>query len=209
MFRRKSRFKIAGVSVAALLGLGAALLPCGTEGGALAETPSLMLPSLPLPFPSSSLPLPAKQFSTETPIKHVIYVIGENRSFDNMYATYQPKNGQKIWNLLSQGIINADGTPGKNFAKGQQFQATMSNGLFALSPLAKAPYTFLPVPTLNSAQPFGIGIEAGIVNAAGVPTATFPQGDPDLPLQDQKTLATGGFAQAPSPITSTKASGPD
>jgi phospholipase C len=210
--RRKSRLKmIAGVSVTALLGLGAALLPNGAERGALAATPSALLPPLPsFPFPFPP-PFPAKQFSTETPIKHVIYIVAENRSFDNIYATYRPKNGQKIWNLLSQGIVNADGTPGKNFAKGQQFEVTTgsNNGQFFLSPVSKTPYTFLPVPTLNSAQPFGIGIEAGIVNAAGVPTATFPQGDPDLPPQDQKTLATGGFAQAPSPITSTKASGPD
>jgi phospholipase C len=209
--RRKSRLKmIAGVSVTALLGLGAALLPNGAERGALAATPSVLLPPLPsFPFPSLPLPFPAKQFSTETPIKHVIYIIAENRSFDNIYATYQPKNGQKIWNLLSQGIVNADGTPGKNFAKGQQFQATSSNGVFALSPLVKAPYATMPTPTLNSAQAFGIGLEVGIVNAAGQPTASFPQGDPELPPQDQVTLATGGFVQAPSPITSTKASGPD
>lgn len=202
---------IAGVSVTALLGLGAALLPNGAERGALAATPSVLLPPLPsFPFPFPP-PFPAKQFSTETPIKHVIYIVAENRSFDNIYATYRPKNGQKIWNLLSQGIVNADGTPGKNFAKGQQFEVTTgsNSGQFFLSPVSKTPYTFLPVPTLNSAQPFGIGIEAGIVNAAGVPIANFPQGDPDLPPQDQKTLATGGFAQAPSPITSTKASGPD
>ena len=192
--RRKSRLKmIAGVSVTALLGLGAPLLPHGAQYSALAA-----------PAPST-----AEQIRTETPIKHVIYVIAENRSFDNIYATYQPKNDQKIWNLLSEGIINADGTPGKNFAKGQQFQATANNGQFFLSPVAKTPYSSLPTPTLNSAQPFGIGFEVGIVDINGKPTATFPSGDPDLPPQDQITLATGGFAQAPSPIASTKASGPD
>src|ERR1700761_338099 len=151
--RRKSRLKmIAGVSVTALLGLGAALLPNGAERGALAAKPSALLPSFPFPFPP---PFPAKQFSTETPIKHVIYIVAENRSFDNIYATYRPKNGQKIWNLLSQGIVNADGTPGKNFAKGQQFEVTTgsNNGQFFLSPVSKTPYTFLPAPTLNSAQP--------------------------------------------------------
>ena len=29
-----------------------------------------------------------------TPIKHVIVIIGENRSFDHVFATYVPKNGQ-------------------------------------------------------------------------------------------------------------------
>ena len=47
-----------------------------------------------------------------TPIQHVIIIIGENRSFDHVYATYKPKKGQKISNLLSRGIVNADGTPG-------------------------------------------------------------------------------------------------
>src|SRR3984957_12561801 len=58
---------------------------------------------------------------TKTPIKHVIVIIGENRSFDHVFATYKPKNGQTVMNLLSEGIINKDGTPGPNFAKAQQF----------------------------------------------------------------------------------------
>jgi phospholipase C len=42
--------------------------------------------------------------NTTTPIKHVIVIIGENRSFDHVFATYEPKSGQKVWNLLSEGI---------------------------------------------------------------------------------------------------------
>ena len=57
---------------------------------------------------------------TRTPIKHVIVIIGENRSFDHVFATYVPKRGQKVWNLLSEGIVNADGTPGPNFSKVEQ-----------------------------------------------------------------------------------------
>ena len=55
---------------------------------------------------------------TTTPIKHVIVIIGENRSFDHVFATYQPTHGQTVWNLLSEGIVNADGTPGPNFSQG-------------------------------------------------------------------------------------------
>ncbi len=33
---------------------------------------------------------------TTTPIKHVIVIIGENRSFDHVYATYRPKTGQGL-----------------------------------------------------------------------------------------------------------------
>jgi len=63
------------------------------------------------------------QIKTETPIKHVIVLIGENRTFDHLFATYQPKHGESISNLLSKGIINANGGPGPNFALAQQFQA--------------------------------------------------------------------------------------
>jgi len=49
---------------------------------------------------------------TRTPIKHVIVLIGENRTFDHLFATYVPKSHDSVSNLLSKGIINADGTPG-------------------------------------------------------------------------------------------------
>src|SRR5580698_9270879 len=62
--------------------------------------------------------------NTTTPIKHVIVIIGENRSFDHVFATYQPKRGQSVWNLLSEGIINADGTPGPNFSQAAQHAST-------------------------------------------------------------------------------------
>ncbi len=42
----------------------------------------------------------------------MIVIIGENRSFDHVFATYKPKNGETVWNLLSKGIIKSDGTPG-------------------------------------------------------------------------------------------------
>jgi phospholipase C len=169
-FRQKNRFKmIASVSVTALTGLGAAmLLPHSAGNSAFAAT--MTQPSV-----NNSRP---QEIQTETPIKHIIYIVGENRSFDNVYGTYQPKHGEKIWNLLSQGIVNADGTPGKNAAKGRQYQATSNNGRFSLSPQAKTPYTFLPVPTISSAQPEGVGLEFGIVDASGKPTSAFPQGIP-------------------------------
>src|ERR1700730_600841 len=53
--------------------------------------------------------------STATPIQHVIVIIGENRTFDHVFATYQPRHGERVSNLLSKGIVNADGTPGPNF----------------------------------------------------------------------------------------------
>jgi phospholipase C len=43
---------------------------------------------------------------TETPIEHVIIIVGENRSFDHLFATYMPPNGESVWNLLSKGPRN-------------------------------------------------------------------------------------------------------
>ena len=60
----------------------------------------------------------------KTPIKHVILIIGENRTFDHVFGTYTPPAGQTISNLLSKGIVNADGTPGPNFSQAQQYTAT-------------------------------------------------------------------------------------
>ncbi|WP_347986204.1 alkaline phosphatase family protein [Methylomonas sp. AM2-LC] len=57
---------------------------------------------------------------TATPIKHVIVVVGENHSFDNLFGAYTPKAGQHIDNLLSKRIVNADGTPGVNFHLAKQ-----------------------------------------------------------------------------------------
>ena len=65
------------------------------------------------------------EIKTVTPIKHVIIIVGENRSFDHLFATYVPRSKEdRVRNLLSEKIINADGTPGPNFAKAHQFQIT-------------------------------------------------------------------------------------
>ncbi|HKV60331.1 MAG TPA: alkaline phosphatase family protein [Candidatus Acidoferrum sp.] len=89
---------------------------------------------------------------TRSPIKHVIVLIGENRTFDHVFATYIPKSHDSIKNLLSEGIVNADGTPGKHFKKAQQFQAVApfrTKFFVSLNDDEKAPYQVLPAPTLN------------------------------------------------------------
>src|SRR6202451_4919056 len=73
--------------------------------------------------------------NTTSPIKHVIVIIGENRSYDHVFATYVPKHGQFTWNLLSEEIVNADGTPGRNFSKVTQTAASdAAPDAFLLSP---------------------------------------------------------------------------
>jgi phospholipase C len=86
---------------------------------------------------------------TATPIKHVIVIIGENRTFDHIFATYVPKQGETVNNLLSEGIVNADGTPGSKFGAAAQKAATDSApDAFLLSPPSTAPFpgNILPAP---------------------------------------------------------------
>ena len=76
---------------------------------------------------------------TASPIKHVIVIMGENRTFDHLFATYQPRSGEHVDNLLSKGIINKDGTPGPNYARAAQFSA-VDNNFYAINPGQKTPY---------------------------------------------------------------------
>jgi phospholipase C len=88
---------------------------------------------------------------TRSPIKHVIVIIGENHSFDNVFATYAPKAGQSVWNLLSEGIVNSDGTPGPHFDKAEQHAAAdMAADGFLLSPAkSQFPGNVLPAPLVG------------------------------------------------------------
>ncbi|HTU52355.1 MAG TPA: alkaline phosphatase family protein [Acetobacteraceae bacterium] len=86
---------------------------------------------------------------TLTPIKHVIIIVGENRSFDHLFATYQPKAGQIILNLRSERIVNADGTPGPRYKAAEQNQASDTT-IFSIDPTITGPYATLPPPNTES-----------------------------------------------------------
>src|SRR5262249_46150973 len=86
--------------------------------------------------------------STSTPIKHVIILIGENRSFDNIYGMYQPRHGQSVSNLLSKGIVNSSGGTVLN-TQAQQFQIKQlpsATYFIDATGLGKTPYQSLPLP---------------------------------------------------------------
>jgi len=155
--------------------------------------------------------------NTESPIKHVIVLIGENRSFDHLFATYIPKEKhERVSNLLSKGIINADGSPGPFFTKAQQFTALepfRTKYFISLRDNEKAPYEILPEPTLNFAPTSTIfppgtpqallaavepSLEAADLNllttgAASEFTQTFEQPDPDTRVENFNILANGPF----------------
>ena len=83
---------------------------------AVAASVFAIIANLGTPIPAAAQDA-AAILTTATPIKHVIVIIGENRTFDHVFATYQPKSGETVSNLLSKGIVNADGTPGPSFAQ--------------------------------------------------------------------------------------------
>ena len=88
--------------------------------------------------------------NTQTPIKHVIVIIGENRTFDHIFATYTPKRGEHVSNLLSKSIINEDGTPGPNFFLATQWSASdTQDDKYQISPAQKTLYSNLPSPLVG------------------------------------------------------------
>jgi len=155
-----------------------------------------------LALPNPSLGRPTDHHKTDTPIKHVIVLIGENRSFDNLFATYVPKSRDSVSNLLSKGIVNADGTPGPHFKKAQQFQAVApfrTEYYISLNDNEKAPYDTLPSPTLN----FSPSPDASIIGFAtepppfpsATPQAVLAAIEPSLEAQDLHSLTTGASGQ--------------
>ena len=91
--------------------------------------------------------------NTTTPIKHVIVIIGENRTFDHLFATYKPVNkDETVLNLLSEGIVNADGTPGPNYTNATQYQA-QNYTTYQINPTKSLPYPTLPAPIANGGPP--------------------------------------------------------
>jgi phospholipase C len=135
------------------------------------------------------LPLVAQQTGdadTTTPIKHVIVIIGENRSFDHVFATYQPNRGQFIWNLLSEGIVNADGTPGPNFSKAVQSAATdeTPNAFLLSPPKSLFPTNVLPAPL--------VGGPSSTSYVPGNSLSLAQQSENGLPTNYYQYLITGG-----------------
>lgn len=132
---------------------------------------------------------PALAGSTKTPIEHVIIVIGENHSFDNVFGTYTPIAGQKVDNLLSRGIVKADGTPGRYFDRAKQ--RIGSDGPFVSTYLAETPsigaYTTLPQPYTTSA----------IGETPNVRDGRFPADLPNGPFQITKYVPYLSFTGDP------------
>ncbi len=147
-----------------------------------------------------------KRVKTATPIKHVIVLIGENRTFDHAFATYKPKKGQSVANLLSKGIINADGSPGPNFAQTRQsIVNTPLPATYFISTSNKTPYApFLPTPELGGAPNMAISLAQLNANPTGVQPPfddsisllQLAANEPALEQSDLNLLRTGATGAA-------------
>ena len=116
-----------------------ALLTCSAAAFAVG---AVLYPTI-----SASQQNDAMSIRTASPIKHVIVIVGENRTFDHVFGAYTPRRGQTVSNLLSKGIITQDGKPGPNFIAAAQYTAHADNpNRFELSPTGKKPYSVLPAP---------------------------------------------------------------
>jgi len=118
---------------------------------------------------------------TRTPIKHVLLIIGENRSFDHLFGLFRPGPGQSVRNLLSERILNSDGSPGPNFARARQWQARAS-GLYSIHPAKTAPFGTLPPPSTDNAPTNPPFASVDAARAA----------EPALPADAYRLLTTGG-----------------
>jgi phospholipase C len=166
------------------------------------------------PLAAAAAPEPngSNDGNTATPIKHVIVIIGENRSFDHLFATYQPVNkGESVLNLLSEGIVKADGTPGPNYSNAAQFQA-QDTATYQLSPSGKSQYQTLPPPLAGGGPPPFSTVADAVTYEYGLPpsynkyltTGAVPPsliGKPDVRItyngKDVNSLPPGPYQLTP------------
>ena len=146
---------------------------------------------------------------TATPIKHVIIIVGENRTFDHLFGTYRPHGGQTVDNILSRGIVDQFGAPGPNFAQAVQRSASVTT-TFEISP-SGTPYPTLPPPntggtpqtasdaspppfaTLAAAQKYDYGVEPTDAKLLTTGASGLPKHTIDTRINNVDHLPSGPF----------------
>ncbi len=128
--------------------------------------------------------------ATVTPIQHIIVIIGENRTFDHVFATYQPKHGESVLNLLSEGIVTEDGKPGPNFHWASQDSAVQS-GSYTNAPSQKTPYQTLPPAATDGARSVAADNNPPPFATVTAVAALESQIQDGLPASDYNLLTTG------------------
>lgn len=145
-------------------------------------------------------------YNTRSPIKHVIVIIGENRTFDHIFATYQAPNSEHVDNLLSKGIVTINGAPGQNYSLSTQYRAS-DTSLYSIAPTKVGPYD----QNANKEQPAGISYAPqvpytnfataawngpGALDASVFSLTQLAQIEPDLPTSYLHLLTTGATGTA-------------
>jgi phospholipase C len=129
--------------------------------------------------------------STTTPIKHLIVLIGENRSFDNVLGTYRPKTGAAA-NLLSKGIVTDNGSPGINSGlASQNLVNTPLPATYFISSNNKTAYSPLPTPQLNGTPDMQKPLGSSAPFDSTVSDAELQILEPSLEVSDLGLLRTG------------------
>jgi phospholipase C len=129
---------------------------------------------------------PAAAPSATTPIEHVIVIVGENRTFDNLFGTYKPRPGETVGNLLSRGIVLEDGSPGPNFALAAQHRAEVLD-FYTPTPRISGTYPRLPQPYANSA----------VGQRQDQPDVRFAEGMPNGPFPITRSVSFGAHTGDP------------
>jgi phospholipase C len=139
----------------------------------------------------------ADDTKTASPIKHVIIIIGENRSFDHVFATYKPASNDTVLNLLSEGIVKADGSPGPNYNAALQYSAN-DFLTYQLTP-PKTPYVMLPPALAGGPSDPDVCVAlgfTGVTSCVNTATVAAAQGvENGLADGYSQFLLTGGTGQ--------------
>ena len=124
---------------------------------------------------------------TASPIKHVIVLIGENRSFDNVYGTYDPRPGQSVSNLRTSKIVREDGSLGSRASLAAQVALNaIPSQYFIHQPASnKALYATLPAPNTDGLPALGVTL----AQIAQDPGDSVPPLDPGISLADLHTIS--------------------
>lgn len=130
---------------------------------------------------------PFAALAQNSPIQHLIVVVGENHTFDNLFGGYLPRPGQTIANLRMSDIIDDDGNPGRNFVLAGQRTANTKD-VYTITPQRTGAYLKLPQPntTYATGQP------------QNVPDPRFPDDLRNGPFQITRYAAYSDFVGDPA-----------